>query len=177
VNPLHRFLRLTGILTLLACLSPIGFAADQAAPAPNSATPGEKTAIDAFKTSVEDVGKWIEEKEKTVAGYPAAGIAMAGDMIARFKGIRTDGLPSDLKAAWGEMGVLLGEMGEIIKNTPKFDGAKPEELGQVRQAILPEMMAVQDKVEPVAKKLQELGAKYGVDMKRFAPGGKSLPAS
>jgi hypothetical protein len=36
--------------------------------------------------------------------------------------------------------------------------------------LMPKMMAVMAKGDPVAKKLEEIGKKYGLDMKNLAPG-------
>jgi len=130
----------------------------------------EKTAIANFKSEVENVGKWIEEKQKATAADPAAGMAMVGDIVGKLKGIKTDGLPADLKGAWGEMGVVLGEMGDVFKNMPKPDPANPQAAGKVMGEFLPKIMAIQAKVEPVAKKLQDIGTKYGLDMSKVAPG-------
>jgi hypothetical protein len=141
----------------------------------NSAKPAvvdEKTAIANFKTEVETVGKWIEEKQKTAGADPAAGATMVGEIIAKLKGIKTDGLPADLKGAWGEMGTVMTEMGDIFKNMPKIDASKPEEMGKVMGEFMPKMMAIQTKMEPVTKKLEEIGKKYDLDMTKVAPGNK-----
>lgn len=113
----------------------------------------EKTALATFKTEVETVGTWIEEKQKSVAADPAAGMAMVGEIVGKLKAVKTDGLPADLKGGWGEMNAVLGEMGDVFKGMPK-------------------MMAIQAKLEPVAKKLQEIGKKYDLDMAKVAPGNK-----
>ena len=36
--------------------------------------------------------------------------------------------------------------------------------------LMPKMMAIQAKMEPAAKKLEEVGKKYGLDMTKVAPG-------
>ncbi len=165
------------LLTFLVfTISSVAFAADEnvapsitAAPAAPTTTE-EKTALANFKTQIEEAGKWIEEKQKTAAADPTAGIAMVSEIIARLKAIKTDGLPADLKAAWGEMGGVLTEMGEVFKGfqVPKTD--KPEDAMKALGEIMPKLMAIQGKMEPISKKLQEVGTKYGLDMKKVAPG-------
>jgi hypothetical protein len=145
-------------------------AGSAANPAPKPAAVDEKTAIASFKTEVETVGKWIEEKQKTAGADPAAGAAMVGEIVAKLKAVKTDGLPADLKAAWGDMNGALGEMGDVFKSMPKVDAAKPEEMGKVMGEFMPKIMAVQAKVAPVAAKLEEIGKKYGLDMAKVAPG-------
>ena len=132
----------------------------------------EKTAIANFKSEIESVGKWIEEKEKSAATDPAAGAAMMGEVIAKLKGIKTDGLPADLKGAWDEMGVVMTEMGDVFKSMPKLDGAKPEELGKLMEGFQKKMEAVGPKVEAASKKLKDVGTKYGLDMTKVAPSNK-----
>jgi hypothetical protein len=132
--------------------------------------PDEKTAIANFKSEVETVGKWIEEKQQTAGKDPAAAATMVGEIIAKLKGIKTEGLPVELKGAWDEMGVVMTEMGEVFKSMPKMDASKPEDMGKVMGEFMPKMMAIQAKMEPAAKKLEEVGKKYGLDMKKVAPG-------
>ncbi len=166
------------LLTSLFLTTSLAFAAgDNAAPGANAApaaaapvTAEEKAAIANFKTQIEETSKWIEEKQKEATTDPAAGIAMVGEIIAKLKAIKCDGLPADLKGAWGDMTVVLGEMGEVFKGMPKVDGTKPEEMQKVMGEFLPKMMAVQGKVAPVAKKLKDLGTKYGIEMGKVTPG-------
>ncbi|MEI7821206.1 MAG: hypothetical protein WCK55_09840 [Verrucomicrobiota bacterium] len=132
----------------------------------------EKTAIANFKTEVESVTKWADEKSKAASKDPMAGMTMVGEIVGKFKAIKTDGLPADLKSAWGEMTSVLGEMGDIFKNMPKIDASKPEDMGKVMGDLMPKMMAVQAKMEPIGKKLEELGKKYDIDLKKVANGGK-----
>ena len=138
-------------------------------PAPKSAVPDEKTAISTFKADVESVGKWIEEKQKAAPADPAAGMAMMGEIMLKVKSIRTDGLPADLKGAWGEMGGVMDEMGTIFKGLPTGKSEKPEEAMKAFGELMPKIMEIQKKMEPVAKKLQDIGTKYGLDMSKVAP--------
>ena len=139
--------------------------------APKPPVMDEKTALANFKTEIESTAKWIEEKQKTAGADPAAGIAMVGEIVSKFKSIKTDGLPADLKATWGEMTGVMAEFGDIFKGLPKPDPAKPDEAMKAFGEIMPKMMAVQGKIEPIAKKLEELGKKYGLDLSKVAPGG------
>jgi hypothetical protein len=129
----------------------------------------EKTAIANFKTQVEDVTKWIEEKQKTAQTDPAAGMAMVGEIVGKFKSIKTDGLPTDLKGAWGEMTVVMGEMGGLFKDMPAAKPDKPEDAMKAMMEIMPKMQAIQAKLEPATKKLDEIGKKYGLDMSKVGP--------
>ena len=133
--------------------------------------PDEKTAIANFKAEIEGTTKWMEEKQKAAGADPMAGIAMMGEMVNKFKAIKTDGLPADLKAAWSEMTAVVSELGDVFKGLPKLDPAKPEEMGKAMESVGPKMMAVMAKGDPIAKKLEEVGKKYGLDMKKIGPGG------
>ena len=94
---------------------------------------------------------------------------MVGEIVTKFKGIKTDGLPADLKGAWGEMTVVMTEMGDIFKGMPTAKPDKPEDAMKAMGEIMPKMMAIQAKMEPAAKKLEEVGKKYGLDMTKVAP--------
>ena len=132
----------------------------------------EKTALANFKTGVETIGTWIEEKQKAAGSDPSAKRAIVGEIVGKLQAVKTDGLPAELKGAWDEMNVVLAELGEVCKTMPEIDAAKPEEMGSLMQDFLPKIVAIQTKVEPVAKKLQDVGVKYGLDLKKVAPGGK-----
>ena len=130
----------------------------------------EKTAVANFKDAIEATTKWMEEKQKT-ANDPMAGIAMMGEMVTKFKGIKTDGLPTDLKAAWGDMVGVVEELGGIFKGMPKLDATKPEEMQKVMGDLMPKMIAVMTKADSIAKKLEEVGKKYGLSLGKLGPGG------
>lgn len=137
----------------------------QAGSTPPPAANDEKTAIANFKSEVESVGKWIDEKQKTPPTGPAEGMAMMRDIIARLKSIKTDGLPADLKSAWDEMSVILSDMGEVVKTMP----SKPQDEAKAMSEMMPKMMAIQARIEPAAKKLKEAGGKYGIKMDNVVP--------
>ncbi|MEQ1854167.1 MAG: hypothetical protein ABMA01_21560, partial [Chthoniobacteraceae bacterium] len=147
-NPALILAAAATFLTLTGCdKKPAGGAADpQAAPA----VIDEKTAIANFKTEVEAVGKWIDEKQKTAPTDPVAGMAMMGEVIGKIKAVKTDGLPADLKGAWGEMGGVLTEMGDIFKNMPPKTPEKPEDAMKAMGEIMPKMMAIQAKMGPIS---------------------------
>ncbi len=168
-----KLLRTIALISATACIVLTGCekkpsTVESSNPPPPPKVVDEKTALANFKTEVETVGKWIEEKQKT-ASDPASGMAVMGEVIAKLKAIKTDGLPADLKGAWNEMASVLSEMGEIFKAFPA-KGAKPEDAMKAMGEVMPKMMAAEQKMEPIAKKLQELGTKYGLDMSKVAPG-------
>ena len=132
----------------------------------------EKTAIANFKGEIQSAGKWIEEKQKSAGRNPTDGAKLVGDIVARLQRIPTDGLPAELKAAWGEMGGVLSEMSETFKTMPKPDASKPADTGRMMREFMPKMIAIQGKVQPVAKKLEDIGRKYGLDMTKVNPGNR-----
>ncbi len=136
-----------------------------------SVTVEEKAALANFKTEIESTTKWIEDKQKTDGADPVKGIAMIGEIVAKFKDIKTEGLPADLKTAWSEMTGVITEFGDLFKGLPKINPEKPDEAMKSFGEIMPKMMALQTKGEPIAKKLEEVGKKYGLDLKKVGPGG------
>ncbi len=128
--------------------------------------PDEKTALANFKADVEGFAKWADEKGKAAKSDPAAGMKMMGELVDKLKAIKTDGLPADLKGAWGEFSGVLGEMADIFKGV-KLD--KPDDAMKVMGDLMPKITAVQGKLEPVMKKLTEVGKKYELDMTKVGP--------
>ena len=155
-------MRIQTLLALVAIIAGLTFSGCNKAPS-------EKEAIANFKAEVEGVTKWIEEKQKTVATDPVAGMSLMGEMVGKFKAIKTDGLPADLKGAWNEMTAVLAEMGDIFKGMPTAKSDKPEDAAKAMGEIMPKMMAVQAKMGPAAKKLEEAGKKHGLDMSKVGP--------
>ena len=137
----------------------------------------EKVALETFKKDITAVATWIEEKQKNPPADPAVGMAMMGEIIGKFKTIKTDGLPADLKATWGEFSGVLGELGELFKGIQPTDKDKPEDALKILGELMPKIMKVQERMEPISVKLDELGKKYGLDFDKIKPGGgKPKPA-
>ena len=115
----------------------------------------EKTAIANFKTEVETFSKWADEKGKAVtsaaATDPMAGIAMMGEITGKFKAIKTDGLPTDLKAAWGEMGGVMSEVSDVFKDIKIPKAEKPEDTQKLMAEFLPKMMEIGPKMEEIGR--------------------------
>jgi phage-related minor tail protein len=177
-NPALILAAAATFLTLTGCdKKPAGGAADpQAAPA----VIDEKTAIANFKTEVEAFSKWAEEKGKAVSGAgatdPMAGIAMMGEITGKFKGIKTDGLPTDLKSAWTDMSGVMSEIADVFKDIKIPKAEKPEDAQKLMAEFFPKMMeigpkmdAIGKKAEPIMNKLKEVGTKYGIDMSKVGP--------
>ncbi|MEO6785980.1 MAG: hypothetical protein ABI318_07590 [Chthoniobacteraceae bacterium] len=131
--------------------------------------PDEKTAIATFKTGVESVTNWMDEQKKTSSKDPMAAMVVMSEMVTKMKAIKTDGLPADLKGAWGEMCGVLTELGDVLKGLPTTKPEKPEDAMKAMGEIMPKMMALQTKVMPIAEKLQKVGTKYGLDMSKVGP--------
>lgn len=139
----------------------------------------EADTIANFKKSVEAVVKWEQDSKKDVKQNDmTAGVAMMNEMIGKFQGISTDGLPADLKQSWVDFTGVLGELGTVLKGMPKIAPDKPEEGMKAMMELMPKMMALQTKVDPIVKKLSEVGKKYGIDdLEKVGPdkGGNDAP--
>jgi hypothetical protein len=129
--------------------------------------PDEKTAIANFKADIETVGKWMDEKQKSKPADPLAAMGLMNEMVGKVRGIRTEGLPADLKTAWDETSVLFGEMAEIFKGMPTAESKNPADAMKALGEIVPKMTALQSKMNPASKKLEEVGKKYGLDLKKI----------
>ena len=97
-----------------------------------------------------------------------AGMTAMGEMIGKFKAVKTDGLPADIKGAWGEMTAVFGELGDIFKALPVDKAGDQEAMMKAMGELLRKLIAMQSKIEPAAKKLEELGKKYGIDLSKLS---------
>lgn len=137
------------------------------------AAPSQEDAIAKFKTAVEAAVKWQNEAQKNLKPNDmTAGMAMMGEMVDKMQGVPTSGLPADLKSAWGDFTGVLGELKTVVGSMPKVDQSNPEAAMKAIGDFLPKMMELQTKVEPIVKKLSEVGKKYGLDdLEKVDPGG------
>lgn len=126
----------------------------------------QQTALANFKADIEGFANWAEEKSNAAKSDPSVGLKMMGELAGKLKAIKTDGLPSDLKGAWGEFSGVMGEVSDTYKRV-KPD--KPENTMKAIGNIMPKIMAVQRKMEPITKKLEEVGKKYNLDLTNVGP--------
>ncbi len=131
----------------------------------------EKAAIEGFKKEVTDFKTWSDEKEKSFKS-PADGLAAFGEMGAKIKAIKTEGLPADLKEPWDAMLVSLAQMVALLEKFPK-DAAEIEKKF-ADQDFMKEFGAkadaIQEALKPNIEKLKEAGKKYGIEgLENFGP--------
>jgi hypothetical protein len=145
-----------------------GATAPEGAKSAAPAVVDEKTAIENFKKEATEIGKFAEAKMKEAqGGNPMAAMTSMGEVFAKLKAIKTDGMPADFKAAWADLNVAFTDMGELFKSLPKAD--KPEDGMKAMMELMPRMQAIQAKLEPAQKKVEELAKKYGFDMNQLMP--------
>jgi len=130
----------------------------------------EKAALEVFKAQALAMKAWAEKNEPDKTN-PAAGMAMIGQMVEQMKGLKTEGLPADLKTAVANMVTAMGKMEDAIKDFPKDPegfmkfmtekATADPEFGTKFQA---KMETVGKEVEAAGKALKEAGDKYGLDL-------------
>ncbi len=140
------------LLTLIAVAATLTF---------NGCSRDEKTAIEEFKKDVTEFSKWSDEKQKALTD-PAQAMASFGELAAKLKAIKTDGLPADLKDPWNGM---LGSLDKMAALMPKDAAAAQKMMSDPNSAkdFMPKMMAIEAEVKPNVEKLQAAGKKYGID--------------
>ncbi len=106
-----------------------------------------------------------------------AGIAMIRNIITKLQGIKTDGLPADLKGGYTEFVTAISKMGELFNGWPEkaedmqaFVVKKIGEDPKFMDTFGGKMAALEKEMQPAVAKLDELGKKYGLDMSKIAPG-------
>jgi hypothetical protein len=125
----------------------------------------EKTALEEFKKDVAALKAWSDEKEKTFAGNPMGPLAALGEMTAKCKTIKTDGLPADLKDAWTKNLAALEKMAAVMKDVP----ANPEEAQKkmadpaFQKDFGARMLPIQQEVMSASAKMDEMAKKYGFE--------------
>jgi hypothetical protein len=132
----------------------------------------EKAAFAAYSKEMEAISKWGEERQKAVQAAAAKdpqaagaeGAAFMTEMVAKFKAVKTDGLPADYKSAWSEFLAGMDEMAAVTKSMTPAKDAKPEDIIKAATEGAAKMQAIGAKMEPLQKKMTEIGKKYGVDM-------------
>ena len=68
------------------------------------------------------------------------------------------------------MGGVMTELADLFEGMPTTKSDKSDEAMKAFGEITPKMMALQAKVEPIGKKLEEAGKKYGIDLSKVASG-------
>jgi hypothetical protein len=123
----------------------------------NACSRNEKTALEEFKKDVASIKAFAAEKKSAIKGNDeAAGKAAMKEMMAKIKGIKTDGLPADLKDPWTAQVGNMETFVEAMTAGEPTDAAKKAEMEKKMAALFPKM-------EADTKKLDEAGKKYGIE--------------
>lgn len=135
-------------------------------------------ALDNFKKEMEALEAYTKQQEAALKENPMGGIAMIRNMISKIKAVKTDGLPDDLKAGFGDFVTAISKVGDIFKDWPE----KPEEMmafiqkkatddPKFMEAFGEKMAGIEQEMKPAIEKLDALGKKYGLDnLGSLAPG-------
>jgi|GEM_PF-941675 len=135
-------------------------------------------ALDNFKKEMEALEAYTKQQEAALKENPMGGIAMIRNMIIKIKAVKTDGLPDDLKAGFGDFVTAISKVGDIFKDWPE----KPEEMmafiqkkatddPKFMEAFGEKMAGIEQEMKPAIEKLDALGKKYGLDnLGSLAPG-------
>ncbi len=135
-------------------------------------------ALDGFKKEMEALEAYTKQQEAALKENPMGGIAMIRNMIGKIKAVKTDGLPDDLKAGFGDFVTAISKVGDIFKDWPE----KPEEMmafvqkkaaedPKFMEAFGEKMAGIEKEMQPAIEKLDALGKKYGLDnLGSLAPG-------
>ena len=135
-------------------------------------------ALDGFKKEMTGLEAYVKEQEAGLKTNPMAGITMIRGIVGKLKGIKTDGLPADLKGGYTEFVTAISKMGDLFKGWPdkaedmqafivKKIGEDPKYMDKFGE----NMAALEKEMQPAVAKLDELGKKYGLDgLGALAPG-------
>ena len=134
-------------------------------------------ALDGFKKDMTGLEAYVKQQEAGLKDNPMAGISMIRNIVTKLKGIKTDGLPADLKGGYTEFVTAISKMGDLFKGWPEkaedmqaFIVKKIGEDPKYMDKFGENMAALEKEMQPAVTKLDELGKKYGLDMSKIAPG-------
>lgn len=130
----------------------------------------EKEAIENFKKDVDKLDAEAKAKEAQQVTDPAAGVVMVRQMCKRLREVRTDGLPADLKSAYGDMITAMGKFEKVFEGFPET-GAEFQAFIQNKvttdpaflQKFQTDLATATTEIQPKVKKLDEMGKKYGIE--------------
>jgi hypothetical protein len=136
-------------------------------------------ALDAFKKDMEALEAYTKEQEAAAKTNPMAGIAMIRNIVAKLKAVKTEGLPADLKAGYGEFVAVIAKMGDLFAGWPDkaedmqtFIVKKMGEDPKFMEVFGEKMAGLEKEMQPAIAKLSELGKKYGFEgLDKLGPGG------
>jgi hypothetical protein len=155
--------------TLRFLLSSFALLAICAAPMPLRAE-SEQAAIEKFKTDIKEVDAMKTEEEAKLKGNPAGGVGMVRRMVAKMRTVRTEGLPAELKSTYGDMVNAVAKMEKIFEGWPEspaefqaFITQKATQDPQFAQNLQTQIQELQKELEPIVKKMDELGKKYRIE--------------
>jgi hypothetical protein len=140
----------------------------------------DKAALEVFKKEMQSIEAYTKEQEAAIKENPMGGIAMIRNIVTKLKGVKTEGLPADLKEGYGEFVVIISKMGDLFVGWPEkaeemqaFIVKKMGDDPKFMDTFGEKMAALEKEMEPAIKKLDGLGKKYGFEgLNNLAPGGE-----
>lgn len=130
----------------------------------------EKAALETYKTEALAIKTW-SEGQKADASNPVAGMALLGQMADKMKGMKTAGLPADLKSAHEKMVGVVQKMADAVKDFPK--DAEGFQKFMIEKATADpafgtkfqeQMQTLGKDMEAAGEELKAAGKKYNIDL-------------
>ena len=122
-------------------------------------------AVQTFKKDLANVGAFFEEAKPKNSAEKLIIIRQA---CAKLKAVKTEGLPADLKAAYGDLVIVVGKAEEALKEFPE----KAQEVSEVLQKknadpaakaeFGKKMQVLRLEANPLTEKFLEACKKYGL---------------
>jgi hypothetical protein len=138
----------------------------------------EKAAIERFKADGKAIKEWTD-KNKPDEKNPVSSMAMMDQMVVKLKAVRTDGLPADLKGAYGKMVAVVEKMQAAFKGFPKDQAAFMTFIQEKMTSDPAFMTNFQQQMETLSKEgdaaseeLKTVAKKYGIEDLDIGPDKK-----
>lgn len=132
----------------------------------NGGAISEKEAIHAFKNDAKEA--YILIAEGKAAENPVVGVPKLSAGYARMLAIKTDGLPSDLKAALNDYRTSMGEFFALFKTEPETPEAVMARMKVMSDDLdlLEKLLELGEANVEASHKLNEVAKKYGIELRQ-----------
>lgn len=142
---------------------------------PEPTVPVEGSSLEVYKRSIHDIKVFMEERQGETDSVKA--LEHLRSLVTRISAVKTEGLPTDLATSFAAVRDAMQQIQTTFDALPvpvdqfekwmaaqatKGDAAVAEAQKKM-DTFVQTMTAIQKEIEPAAKKMNEVGARYGID--------------
>lgn len=151
---------------------PVG---ETGSPEPEPTVPLAGSSLEVYKNSIHDIKVFMEEHQGETDSVKA--LEHLRSLVTRISAIKTDGLPTDLATSFATVRDAMQRIQTAFDALPvpvdQFEKWMADQATKGETAVaeakkkmdtfVETMTAIQKEIEPASKKMNEVGAHYGID--------------